>query len=243
MPRFGLALTALAVVATFSGEAIAQDAAPKPTTPPAPRAAPPANVEERLAFLEDRIETQHLHARIWWESFITFYGVGLIVQSAQAIEAETPADRADLIVSAVKAAGGIIRYAVDPLKGIQPFEPVAGESQAARLARGERILRENADNTDPFGPWYAHLINLGINGTGAVIVGAGFDDWRQGLISAGIGFTVGEISLLTQPWEAPSDLEEYEERFGKGAKPAARAPKTELKLVQMGAGAGLHLSY
>ncbi len=243
MSRIGLAIP-LAVAMSLSAPAMAQDAVPQPAARPAPPAPlPPRDAEERLAFLEDRIATQQLHAQIWWEGFITFYGIGLIVQSAQAIEAETPADRADLIVGVVKAAGGVVRYAVDPMKGIQGFDPVAGESQAARLARGERILRENADNTTPFGPWYAHLINLGINGTGAIIVGAGFDDWKQGLISAGIGFTVGEISLFTQPWEAPGDLEEYEARFGKGKKPAARAPKTELRFVQMGAGGGLHLSF
>ena len=230
VPRFGLAVTAviIAVAASLPSSAVADEA--------------PRDVDERLAFLEERIETQHLHAQVWWESWITFYGVGLIVQSARAIEATDTAERADLIISAVKAAGGVVRYAVDPMKGIQSFESVPGESQAARLARGERILRENADATTPFGPWYAHLINFGINGTGAVIVGAGFDDWKQGLISGGIGFAVGEISLFTQPWEAGDDLEEYEARFGKGQN-ARRPPQTQLRLVQMGAGAGLHLSF
>ena len=128
------------------------------------------------------------------------------------------------------------------MKGIQSFEPIPGETHAARLARGERILRENADATTPFGPWYAHLINFGINGTGAVIVGAGFDDWRQGLISAGIGFAVGEVSLFTQPWEAGDDLEEYEAQFGERQR-ARRAPQPQLRFVPMGAGGGLHLSF
>ncbi len=227
MRCFGLAITAVVVATTFPASARADEAPPR--------------AAERLAFLEERIETQHLHAQIWWESWITFYGVGLVVQSARAIEATETAERADLIISAVKAAGGVVRYAVDPMKGIESFEPIPGETQAARLARGERILRENADNTTPFGPWYAHLINFAINGTGAVIVGAGFDDWSQGLISAGVGFAVGEVSLFTQPWEAGDDLEEYEARFGKGS--AARRPKTQLRLVPMGGGAGLRLSY
>jgi len=240
MRCFGLA-AALAVVASLPISALA-DEQTKPVEQPGPRAAPSRDVDQRLAFLEDRIATQHLHAQVWWESWITFYGVGLIVQSARAIEATEPAERADLIISAVKAAGGVVRYAVDPMKGIQSFEPIPGESQAARLARGERTLRENADATTPFGPWYAHLINFGINGTGAVIVGAGFDDWRQGLISAGIGFAVGELSLFTQPWEAGDDLEEYEAQFGERRR-AQRVPQTQLRFVPMGAGGGLHLSF
>lgn len=192
--------------------------------------------------LEDRIATQHLHARIWWESFVTFYGLGMIVQSARAFEATDPADRADIIVSVVKSAGGVVRYVVDPMKGIQSFDPIPGEAPAARLARGERILRENADAATPFGPWYAHLINFAINGTGAVIVGAGFDDWERGLISAAVGFTVGEVSLLTQPWEPEADLEEYEARFG-GRGRAARTPDVQVRLVPMGGGAALRLGF
>lgn len=241
MMRFVLAVTALVVVAAHPTSSLADEAPPPALEPNAPRAAPPRDIDQRLAFLEERIATQHFHAQIWWESWITFYGVGVIVQSARAIESTDRAERADLVISAVKAAGGVVRYAVDPMKGIQSFEPIAGESQAARLARGERILRENADETTPFGPWYAHLINFGINATGAVIVGAGFDDWEQGLVSAGIGFAVGEVSLLTQPWEAGNDLEEYEARFGEGK--AARRPQTRLRFVPMGAGAGMHLSF
>jgi hypothetical protein len=240
MTRLGFA--ALAVVVGLPLSAFADGAAPRPSERPAPRAISPTEREARLAFLEDRIATQHLHAQIWWESFITFYGVGLIVQSASAVEATRPAERADLVVSAVKAAGGVVRYAVDPMKGIQSFEAIAGESPAARLARGERILRENADATTPFGPWYAHLINVGINGVGAVIVGAGFDDWERGLVSAGIGIAVGEVSLFTQPWEAVGDLEEYEARFG-GRKNVARQPRTELRLIPAGAGAALRLDF
>jgi hypothetical protein len=244
----------LALTTTAPAVAIADDAADdhepassivEPTVRPRPQPQPLAkktDVDQRLAFLEERIATQHLHARIWWEGFITFYGVGVFVQGAQAIEADEPADRADLVVSTVKAVGGVVRYAVDPMKGIQSFEPVAGESKEARLARGERILAENADSTTPFGPWYAHLINLGINGTGAVIVGAGFDDWKQGLISAGIGFAVGEVSLLTQPWEADDDLEEYEARFGKGGG-VRRAQSVKWTIVPSAGGMGVHASF
>jgi hypothetical protein len=247
----------LALTTTAPAIALADDAAddhqpassivqptvrPRPQPPPPPP--PPAkqtDIDQRLAFLDDRIATQHLHAQLWWESWISFYGVGVIVQGARAIEATTAADRADLVVSVVKATGGVVRYAVDPMKGIQSFESVPGESKEARLARGERILAENADATTPFGPWYAHLINLGINGTGAVIVGAGFDDWKQGLISAGIGFAVGEVSLFTQPWEADGDLEEYEARFKRGG--SQRAQSVKWTIVPSAGGMGVHASF
>lgn len=250
MIRATLVAAALAFAASCPASAFADDEpAERPTGPRAagPLAAPPsaaaARVDERLAFLEERIEIQRLHAQVWWETFITFYGIGVIVQSARAAEAsEDRAEQADLVVSVVKAVGGVARYAFDPMKGIQGFDPVEGESSQARLARGERILRQNAEATTPFGPWYAHLINVAINGTGAVIVGAGFGDWRQGLISAGIGVAVGEISLFTQPWEADDDLEEYENRFGKTGS-ARRAPDVKWSIRPSGAGAAISASF
>jgi hypothetical protein len=183
-------------------------------------------VEARLAFLEPRIAAQRRHAELWWKGWLTFYSVGAVVQGVRASWETEPAERADLWISCIKATGGAIRYMVDPYGGIRGLDPepvgVWGESKAARLARAEDILQHNAETTNAFGPWYAHVINLGVNGTGAVIVGAGFDDWEQGLISAAIGFGVGEVAILTGPWEADDDLREYTttwtvQPMGKGA--------------------------
>jgi hypothetical protein len=200
------------------------------------------DLEERLEFLSQRIGTQYLHAQIWWGSWLGFYSAGALFQSVRAGMATDRAEQADLVVSVVKATGGVVRYIVDPMKGIEDFEPAPGETKAEQVARGERILRNNAEATTPFGPWYAHLINLGINGTGAVIVGAGFDDWKTGLISAGIGFAVGEVSLLTQPWEADKDLEEYETRYGAG-QPVRKTSEVKWTFVPTVGGAGFNASF
>jgi hypothetical protein len=201
-----------------------------------------ADIDKRLAFLEERIATQHLHAKIWWGGWLSFYSVGTAVQTARAIMEDDRAQQADFIVSVVKSTGGVIRYLVDPMKGIQGLEDFPGESKEARLARAERILEENAENTTPFGPWYAHIINAAINGAGAVVVGVGFDDWKTGLISAGVGTAVGEISLFTQPWEADSDLEEYKTKFGE-RKATARRPPVNLSVVPSAGGGSLKATF
>ncbi len=166
----------------------------------------------RLAFVEERVEVQRTHAEIWWGSWLMFYTSGAIVQSVRAANADTAVDRADLWVSAVKAGGGVVRLLVQPYGGIEGLDEAPAEP-GARLAHAEAVLAHNADRTTPFGPWYAHLLNLGVNGAGAVIVGAGYDGWRDGLISAGIGFAVGEAMILTGPWEADDDLEAYRDLF------------------------------
>lgn len=202
-----------------------------------------ADIDQRLAFLEDRISTQHLHAKLWWGGWLSFYGIGTVVQTTRAIMEDDRSVQADLIVSVVKSTGGMIRYLVDPMKGIQGLDDFAGETKQARLARAERILEENAENTTPFGPWYAHLVNVLINGAGAVVVGVGFDDWRTGLISAGIGVAVGEVQLFTQPWEADDDLEEYQTRFGERKQVARRPPDVRWSIAPSTGGAALKAAF
>ncbi|MCA9625161.1 MAG: hypothetical protein KC731_39330 [Myxococcales bacterium] len=176
-----------------------------------------AEIRERLAFLEARIETQKLHAEIWWTSWLTFYSFGAVAQAVRATQATDAASRADLWISVVKATGGAIRFIAIPHGGILGLEPspryTFGRSPAWRLARAERIAAHNAARTTPCAPWYAHVANLAVNASGAVIVGAGYGDWQQGIISAAIGFAVGEASFFTGPWEAPGDWAEYQARW------------------------------
>jgi hypothetical protein len=169
-------------------------------------------IDLRLAFLEERIATQRAHAELYWKGWLTFYAFGTVWQGIQASQATTAADRADAWIGFAKALGATTRFVFDPYSGIRGLDPRPSgwsASPESDLARAEDILEANADTTHPFGPWYAHLINFGINGAHTVIVGAGFDDWQQGLISGLIGVGVGELVILTGPWEADSDLEEY----------------------------------
>jgi hypothetical protein len=180
-------------------------------------------LSRRLEFLEDRIATQSTHARLWWFGWTAFHVIGAVVQGARAYVAVERVDQADLWVSTVESAGGAVMYLVSPYNGIDDFEPAPGplidKARLDRIRRGERILVHNADATDPFGPWYAHLINIGINAIGFVVVGAGFGGWKEGAISGGIGVAVGTAAILTSPWEADDDLEEYSAKYGT---PAAR---------------------
>jgi hypothetical protein len=203
---------------------------PSRRSPPKPEASDEM-LDARLSFLEDRIGKQRKHAEIWWGSWLTFYTMGAIVQSARALDAKEPAERADLWISTAKATFGVVSYMAQPFRGIEGFEPVptthmGRARKEERVRQGERVLVHNADKTHKFGPWYAHVINIGINGLGGAIVAIGFDDPRTGLISAGIGAAVGEVAIFTAPWEADDDLEEYKTRFGRSGDVALARPTT-----------------
>jgi hypothetical protein len=185
--------------------------------PAVAQAEPPDDYRARIAFLEQRIAAQELHAELWWKGWTSFYFFGAIFQGARAASAVEPAAKADLWVSFAKASVGTMRFALMPYQGITGLEPAprqSGFDPAEHLQRAEHVLEHNAARTNAFGRWWAHPINFGVNGLGAVIVGAGYDDWSRGLISAAIGVAVGEVSLLTAPWEADDDLAEYRARWG-----------------------------
>jgi hypothetical protein len=215
-----------------------------PSKPPPARPTDTAALEARLAFLEERICAQRAHAEIWWTGWLGFYSFGAFAQAIRTTLVEDNAVEADLWVSVGKSVIGVVRYAADPYVGIEPFEPEPTRDPAklrAQVAEGERVLVNNAEATVPFGPWYGHLANLALNAGGAVIVGVGYDDWTQGLVSAAIGFGVGEISLLTGPWEADSDLEEYEALYGPTPRRESRGPS--LTVQPMGTGMSLNGSF
>jgi hypothetical protein len=179
----------------------------------------------RLAFLEERIAIQRLHAEIWWGGWVTLYTGGAFYQGINALEEKDPATRADLWISALKATGGAFRYVLQPYGGIRGLDPIPGESDALRLRRAETILEHNARMTEPGSVWYAHAANIFINSLGAVIISLGWHDPAQGWQSAAIGTVVGEIALITAPWEADGDLEEYRTRFDASEATTARSPR------------------
>ena len=205
-----------------------------------PEEARPYEVSLRLEVAERLLERQRSYASLWWRGWLSFYSVGLVVQGTRATFEDDTAVRADLVISAVKATGGIIRYVAQPYLGIEGPEAIgplpAGTlaERRMRLARAEAILRENARVTDARRVWWAHLVNIGINVAGGLIVAFAFDDPQTGFTSAGIGAAVGEISLLTQPWQADDDWEDYRSYFsgereeGETARLRPRPPRVNV---------------
>jgi len=180
----------------------------------------------RLRWLVDRLEARERYADLWWRGWIGFYGLGVVIESARAGVEDDDGKRADLIVSAVKAVGGVTRLyfwrpvarlGADPLEGALPDEAAC----RARVARGEELLRQAARESERRWDWKPHLFNVLLNGAGGAIVAEGFDE-DDGWVSAGVGVAVGEAMLWSHPWKGGRDLAEYEARFA----PHARAPVT-----------------
>jgi hypothetical protein len=174
--------------------------------------------ETRLLWLIDRLDSRERYADLWWRGWIGVYAVGAAVESARAGVEDDRGKRADYIVSAIKAAGGVTRlYFMRPTArlGADPLRatPVVTAADCrARVEQGEALLEKAAHESERRWNWKAHAWNVGVNMAGAVIVAEGFDE-SDGWWSGAVGIAVGEAMLWSHPWKGESDLAEYQARF------------------------------
>jgi hypothetical protein len=172
-----------------------------------------ATVEQRDAFLRERIATGARHARAWSLG----WGLAYVLASATQL-AITPAvdrgTRIDLYVGAASSGFGALVRAVSIPRVIREHrrlrrrpgpEPGACESVHAlerALARSARWERRGRAVFMSLG---AIVYNVGVG----LVLGLAFDRPVQGIRQAAIGSTVGQIMLLTQPTTSVKALDGY----------------------------------
>lgn len=172
----------------------------------------------RLEWLVERLESRELYADIWWKGWLGVYSTGVVLQSARAAIKEDSGKRADLVVSAVKAAIGVTRLIFSrptARLGADPLQVAALPDERAcleRVAQGEELLDKAAKESQRRWNWKPHAANVALNLVGAVIVTQAFNGGK-GWESMGVGIAVGEAMILSHPWKGKSDLEEYQATF------------------------------
>jgi hypothetical protein len=195
-------------------------AAPAPAAARAASSLSDAEVRERTDFLIERLDARRKHATWYYRSWMTVYTLGITFGSLQAGLADGEGDRAENIVSAVKSTIGLSNLLFRPLEarhGADSVRALPGESAADRLARLERAeaqLAENADRAAEARNWQSHLSNVALNLAGGAVLLIGGSP-RRAAVSAGVGMTFGEVSILTEPVTPAEDWEAYESQYGE----------------------------
>jgi len=184
---------------------------------------------QRLHFLESHLAAEAAQARAWeagW-SVVDVSGVGY--GAYQIAQQTNRAELAEGIVGTAKSVIGVVTLAATPLKtarGARELRERSGVSPEERLDQlvvAERLLRQNAAESDIRYAWQAHVISLALNLVGGVVVWIAGDFWK-GAQSAAIGAAVGEVQIWTRPWKAKRDLREYRLQFGGMASTGASRP-------------------
>ena len=88
------------------------------------------------------------------------------------------------------------------------------DERARKLVVAERVLLRNVKETNGRFSWIAHTTNVVLNVAAGLIVWLGFHDGWLALESTLVGVGVGELQILSQPWNALIDLRAYQARFG-----------------------------
>lgn len=184
-------------------------------------AVPPRGAElaERSAFLEDRLDAGRLAARAWQHGWTGLHAVTTASGIVGAVSADDADERVAGVVTALKSAAALGQLLARPLParlGADPMRRASGSDPARlvpRVALGERHLLENASReaAERFNPRrHAAVVIVNLIGGAAIL---GFGDAADAAVSTLTGIAVGEAQIWSQPWRADRDLREYQERF------------------------------
>jgi hypothetical protein len=181
-----------------------------------------AELDARLNFIETRIASQRPGARYWQYGWTGFHAASAVGQAILAGNADNSDDEINYLVGAAKSSGALAQMMIKPLPEVQgsiQFNQMPSqtrEERVAKLARGESLLRVNAERASSRTSWKRHLIGIGANLLGGGIIAA-FGDGSDAITSTLIGITVSEVNIWTEPSRAVNDLEDYRNnRWGAG---------------------------
>lgn len=213
--------------------------------PPAVQQLDQEEVHARLAFLEAKLDDRREWAWYWQNGWTAFYALGIAIQGTRAGLTDHEGKRADFAVSAVKAIGGTANLLLRPIQAqdgadrVRALPSATLDDRRRQLVLAEEQLRINAEEAHNRWHWVRHVLNVGVNAAGAVIVWKGFDDRTRAWRSFGVGTAVGEAMILSAPWWPEDDWEEYQRRFGA----PTLAPPVSWRIVPTLGGAQLVLSF
>lgn len=218
LESFVLALAAAAALGGTAATAVADDVKTITSNPSSLSA---SELDARIAFIEERLDAHRKHAYYWQYGWTAAYGSGLVIQSVRAGVTKDDENRADYVVSAVKAAGGVARLLLRPhpaTHGADPLREMGGDTREAKerkLAKAEEMLLGTAKFSDRRFSQKAHIANVLVNvAGGAIIWGLGAP--LHAVQSTLVGIGVGASQIVSAPWYGDEDLDEYEARFSGG---------------------------
>lgn len=185
-------------------------------------------VQARLTFIRQRLERTQPHAQYWTWGWLSFYTLGLGIQTTRASLATGRSAKADLTLSSIKAGIGIVglalrlprsRHGADDIPEADPQDP-AGNRAALVLA--ENALRKDLRKAKSRRNWIAHSTSIAMGLLHTIIIGFGYDDWNRAIRNGLVSIAFGEAVIWSTPWEAEGDWEEYQATFGP---PVTSPPK------------------
>ncbi|MDJ0935953.1 MAG: hypothetical protein QNJ06_22045 [Kiloniellales bacterium] len=178
-----------------------------------------AEVDQRLRFLEQRLDDSRTHGQIWWYTWLTLNGGSAIANTAMAAGTGDHDDTVSHAVQAARATIGTANMLLDPLEArhgadnIRDLPEGTREEKLAKLRLAEDQLKRNAERTDTRYDWKRYAGNAAINAAAGGIIAAWAEEgeaWQVGVT----GFLGGLAMLWSEPWNPNNDWEDYQKLSG-----------------------------
>jgi hypothetical protein len=191
----------------------------------------PGDCEARADWIQTRLVREAHRVRVWkWG-----WGIGAVAGGGLQLGLAPLVDDHDQRVDLLIGGGSTLALLVPVLFGPSVDErPASGAADdcPARLSDAERRLAAADDDERRARGPLSHIVNIVFNVGVGLLLGLGFDQWPQGILSTAGGVAVGEVQIWTVPQGARDDLSALR------AIPSARATLVPLRLR---AGAGVSL--
>jgi hypothetical protein len=176
-----------------------------------------AELEQRLAFIEARLDKRQPGARRWQYGWTGFYSLTSAGQAFAALDSDDNDDQLNYAVGAVKSAGGLALLLLKPQPALgskDTFATLPAQNRAQRLDKleqGEALLRDNALHATERFTWRRHALGIAGNLLGGAVIAA-YGDSGDALTSTLVGIAVSEATIWSEPTGAARDLEDYRNR-------------------------------
>ena len=175
-------------------------------------------IEQRLYFIERRLNEGRSGARGWQYGWSGFFAASTALQGYLAIKSNNVDNEANYTVGTVKSAAALVLMLLRPLPavtGAKPLEAMPSgtpEEKAARLDAAEDLLAKNARRARERKSWKRHMGAVAVHCIGSGTIAA-VGDLQDAAISNVTGIAVSQIHIWSQPYRAIDDLSAYERTF------------------------------
>jgi hypothetical protein len=197
-----------------------------------------AEVEKRLAFLQERFDRGTPAAQRWWYSWYGGWTLLTGIQAGMALGVKDRGLRIDSAVGAAFSSLGVIPF------GLFPFTPRdaaaqlralpegSAEARRRKLARAEHLMEESA-RTETLGRSFVpHALSGAASlAAGLTLVLAYKRPLFSGLVKLVGGIALSEAQIFTQPTAAIDDWRAYQQQGAagpRGFRPRAAGPSFTL---------------
>lgn len=172
-------------------------------------------IDQRLAFIVERLDARATHGQIWHWSWMTINAGSAIGLGIVAGLADHEDDAVNNGVQAGVAAIGVADLVFRPLEARYGAAPIRGlpettrDEKLAKLKAAEEQLKRNAARAEERTSFSMHAANVALNAAAGLIIGLAGNP-SDGAIAFASGTAGGVVNILTQPAAPAQDWEDYQ---------------------------------